>query len=119
MILSNKRNLFGKCGRIQTIAYECIVSTAKEGLFKRFSTVILEGNSGSLATEMRPCGKLIYADALGGKERLQIHDCLVNFLDESGDDTGMMLGDSLEVIFGDFKKRGVAKEVINIAEKAL
>jgi len=117
MIISNKKNIFGKCARIQTPSYSCIISTAKEGLFKPLNTMILEGNPKGFPNETRPCGKLIYANSLKKKERFQFHDVLaetINNMDESGE---RELGDVLQIIFDDFKQRGIVTEAINIAEK--
>lgn len=118
MIISNKKNVFGKCGRIKTDSYSCIVSTAKEGVAKPMSTMILEGNPYGTHNQTRSVGKIIYTDSLKRKEILQFHDALVNYLGETGDKFSQKLGDALEAVFDDFKKRGIAKEAINVAEKS-
>lgn len=117
VIISNKKNIFGKCGRIQASFYSCIVSTAKEGLFKPLSSMILEGNPNGLPKETRPCGKIVYTNSLGKKERFQFHDILVESINKMGETDEYKLGDVLQIIFDDFKERGIAAEVINVAEK--
>ena len=115
MIISNRfvrTYLFGsKVARIQNKSFQCCVSTAKEGLFQKHSTIILEpkiGNTvGAGAAELRPCGKVIYPPALRGSDRLQFHDVVVKTLDELGDE-GCTLEEALEQIFADLKRRGIA-----------
>ena len=109
--------MFGKCGRIQTPSYSCIVSTAKEGWFKPLSSMILEGNPNGLPNETRPCGRIIYVKSLSKKERLQFHDILVASIDRQGEIEEHKLGDALQITFDDFKQRGIVVETINLAEK--
>ena len=118
MIISNRKTLFGKCGRIQTKSYSCILSTAKEGILLPLSTVIFEGNPSGPYNQARLGGKLIYAESLKGKERLHFHDVFLKFLDDIGENSNTKLGDALQVIFNDFKQRGIVKEAINIFEKS-
>ena len=117
MIISNRKNLFGKCGRIKTKSYSCILSIAKEGILLPLSTVIFEGNPNSSHEQARLGGKLIYAESLKGKERLRFHDILLKFLDDIGENSNTKLGDVLQIIFNDFKQRGIVKEAINMFEK--
>ena len=109
--------MFGKCGRIQTPSYSCIVSTAKEGFFKPFSSMILEGNPKGFSNKTRSCGKLIYTNSLSKKERFQFHDILVESINKIGEIGEQKLGDALQVIFDDFKQRGVVAETVNVADK--
>jgi hypothetical protein len=62
----------------------------------------------------RPCGKIIYSSSLRTDDRLQFHDILVKVLDEAGE-AGSSLGEALDGIFEEFRKRGIATETINIA----
>src|SRR5271168_5105025 len=69
MIISNRfvrTYLLGsKVARIHNNSFECCVSTAKEGLFQKESTVVLEPKIGNTvesgAAGLRPCGKVIYS----------------------------------------------------------
>ena len=123
MIISNRfvrTYLFGsKVARIQSKSFECCVSTAKEGLFQKQSTVILEPNLGNTvgaeAAGLRPCGKVIYSPTLRKSDRFQFHDVLAKTLDAFGEE-GCTLEEALEQIFADFKRRGIAVETINLAQ---
>ncbi len=122
MIISNslaRTYLFGsKVARIHNKSFQCCVSTAKEGLFLRQSTVILEpkiGNTvGAAAAGLRPCGKVIYSPALRTSDRFQFHDVIAKTLDELGEE-GCTLEQALEQIFADLKRRGIAVETMNFA----
>ena len=122
MIISNRfvrTYLFGsKVARIHNKSFECCVSTAKEGLFQKLSTIILEpkiGNTvGAGAAGLRPCGKVIYSPTLRKSDRLQFHDAIAKTLDAFGEE-GCTLEEALEQIFVDLKRRGIAVETMNLA----
>ena len=122
MIISNsfaRTYLFGsKVARIHNKSFQCCVSTAKEGLFQKQSTIILEpkiGNTvGAGAAGLRPCGKLIYSSTLRTSDRFQFHDVIAKTLDELGEE-GCTLEQALEQIFADLKRRGIAVETMNLA----
>lgn len=90
-----------------------MVSTTKEGLFQKNSTMILELPLGQLEPR-RPVAKIIYAESLRPSDRLQMHDVVAKSLDEAGDST--TLGKALDAVSELLKGRGVATEVINIAQ---
>jgi len=124
MILSNRfvRTYFfgSKVAEIHNKSFQCCVSTAKEGLFQRESTIILEPNTsntvraGAAAAGLRPCGKVIYSPTLRKGDRLQFHDTLAKMLDDLGEE-GCTLEEALEQIFTEWKRRGVAAETVNLA----
>jgi hypothetical protein len=122
MIISNRfvrTYLFGsKVARIHNKSFECCVSTAKEGLFQRQSTIILEpkiGNTvGAAAAGLHPCGKVIYSLTLRKSDRFQFHDVIVKTLDELGEE-GCTLEEALEQIFADLKRRDIAVTTMNFA----
>ncbi len=115
MIVSNRKHAFGaKCGTIHTDAFKCVVSTAKECLFQKQSTMIIEGDMIQDRANCRSCGKIVYAESLRRSDRLQFHDIVCKLLDELGED-GMTLGQALENIYAELKKRGVVNETINLA----
>jgi hypothetical protein len=87
MIVHRSHIFGGKTARIHTPSFKCMVSTAKEGLFKKQSTMILEGDMlHDRAADWRPCGKLFYASSLRSKDRLQFHDAIVELLDQLGEE---------------------------------
>lgn len=116
MIVSNRSTLLGKCARIQTPSFQCVVSTAKEGIFKKISTMIAEGGPVDLPNQLHPCGKLIYTDALSTKERYSFHDVVTKILNEAGENE-ILLGDAIQTMIIDMKERGIIEEGINIAER--
>ena len=122
MIVSNRfvrTYLFGsKVARIHNKSFEYCVSTAKEGWFRKLSTIIFEprvGNTvGAGAAGFRPCGKVIYSPTLRKSDRLQLHDVIVKTLDAFGEE-GCTLEQALEQIFADLKRRGIAVVTMNFA----
>ena len=122
MIVSNRfvrTYLFGsKVARIHNKSFECCVSTAKEGLFQKESTLILETKIGNtteaVPAGLRPCGKVIYSPTLRKSDRLQFHDLIAKTLDAAGEE-GCTLEEALDQIFADLKRRGIAVETINLA----
>jgi hypothetical protein len=114
MILSNHRYPFGtKISRIQTPRFTCQVSTAKEGLLQRQSTMVSICSADGTIIYRRGVAKLIYASSLRSSDRLQLHDIVVTSLDKLGDDMG--LNEALDSIIQHFKERGILSEGINIA----
>ncbi len=122
MLISNRfvrTYLFvSKAAIIHNKSFQCHVSTAKEGLFQKLSTIIFEpriGNTvGAGAAGFRPCGKVIYSPTLRKNDRLQLHDVIAKTLDAFGEE-GCTLEEALEQIFADLKRRGIAVETINLA----
>ncbi len=115
MIVSNRKHAFGsKAATIHTDAFKCMVSTAKEGLLKPLSTMIVEGDMSNDPANCRACGKIIYASSLRSQERIQLHDIVAKMLDDLGNE-GISMNEALEVVFEELKKRGVVTEAINVA----
>jgi TPR repeat protein len=110
--------LESKVATIQNKSFQCCVSTAKEGLFQKQSTIILEpkiGNTIGAGPEgLRPCGKVIYSTSLRKGDRFQFHDGITKTLDALGEE-GCTLEEALETIYTDLKRRGIAMETINLA----
>jgi len=113
MIVSNRSTRLGKCSRIQTSDFQCVVSTAKEGLHEKPSTMIAEGGPLDLPHQIRPCGKLVYSDALSLEERYSIHDVVTQMLDVAGQ-KGAVLYDAIQTVITDMNERGVLKQGINL-----
>lgn len=115
MIVSNRNHFFGaKCGTIHTNMFKCLVSTAKEGLFQKPSTMIIEGDMVQDRANCRTCGKVIYAASLRNSDRRQFHDMICKLLDELGSE--LSLSKALDNIFDELKNRGVVTETINLAD---
>ena len=100
----------GKVTDIVTDEFKCVVSTAKEGVFKGLSTMVAEVQGG----EGRPCAKIIYAGSTRKWERLQFHDILVAGIDEAGEN-GFPLRDAIDSVVTELKSRGVVTEAISLA----
>jgi hypothetical protein len=113
MILSNHRYAFGSKGSIiQTLYFTCMVSTAKEGLLQKQSTMVHICTANGIVIR-RGVAKLIYTSSLRSSDRLQLHDIVVASLDELGDE--MDLGEALDLVIEHLKQRGVLSEGMNIA----
>ncbi len=103
----------GRMTTVLTPQFECWVSTAKEGILKPLSTMLIEVTHGDSGTTRRPCAKFIYSRSLRTIDRLEMHELIVKILDERGtarDDFSDILID----ICDDLKARGVAKEAIHL-----
>jgi hypothetical protein len=115
MILSNRKYIFGsKVATIHTTAFKCVISTAKEGFFKRQSTIIIKGDRVQDKANARPCAKVIYTPSLKSSDRLSLHDGLANQIDELGEQ-GLSLGTAIDLCFKELKQRGIVAETINLA----
>jgi hypothetical protein len=115
MIQSNIKHIFcSKIATIHTASFKCIISTAKEGLFKRQSTVIIEGDYFQDRANAFPCAKIIYSPSLKSSDRLSLHDGLSNQIDELGE-KGLSLRSAIDLCFRELKEKGIAMETINLA----
>jgi hypothetical protein len=111
MIASTQDYPFG--GRvtvIRTPKFVCMVSTAKEGIFQKQSTMIAECSED--LSERRHVGKIVYSDSLRTTDRLRIHDVIVTGFNEIGSD-GSSFPYILGVVCSQLKESGYAKEAIN------
>ena len=115
MVISNVKNPFGKIATIHTSSFKCVISTAKEGLFKKQSTVIIEGDYFQDKANSFPCAKLIYTPSLKSRDRLKIHDGLADQIDELGEQ-GSSLKSAIDMCFRELKDKGIVVEAINSAE---
>ena len=111
MIISNKRVSFGaKVAEIETSAFNCKISTAKEGLLKGLSTVI------HLRTEngLRASVKLIYTKSADASERRSFHDCFAEDINKLGEQ-GVQFSDAVNTVIEAALKRGLLSEYLNIS----
>jgi hypothetical protein len=110
MITSNKNYPFGgKVATIETPAFRCMISTAKEGFFKKQSVMFSDFTDGM--ENRRHVGKLLYNDALDSNARLGLHDAITHSLDEAGM-AGVSLTDALHSLFDGLKAEGVGFGVL-------
>lgn len=114
MILSNVKNLFGKAATIHTSSFKCVISTSKEGLFKKQSTVVIEGDYFEDRANSFPCAKIIYTPSLRSADRLKMHDGLADQINEFGKQ-GLPLRSAIDLCFQELKDRGIVVETINLA----
>jgi len=110
MITSNTRHAFGgKTATIETQAFSCFVSTAKDGIFKKQSMVIFDTSAGW--ENRRLTAKLVYNNILDKNARLGLHDAIIHVIDESGMN-GLSLRQTLEELFEGLRKEGVGLGVV-------
>jgi len=102
MITSNKNYPFGgKVATVETPSFRCMVSTAKEGIFKKQSVMFTDFTSGM--ESRRHVAKLLYNNVLDSDARLGLHDAITHTLDEAG----MPLADALRSLFDGLKAEGM------------
>lgn len=108
MITSNSRYPFGgKVTTIQTPSLNSMISTAKDGIFKKQSVMFFDITLGMKKRAL--IAKLIYNnydDVVSKAQRLAFHDIIVSSLDEFGM-KGYSLRDALEFLFKDFETQGI------------
>lgn len=114
MIVSNREHIFGaKCGTVHTDMFKCVVSTAKEGVWQKQSTVVIEGDTVHDPSHCRLSGKILYTDSLSSSERLRFHDVICKALSDFGTE-GHLLSTALDAIFEDLAAQGVVADTINM-----
>jgi len=85
--VSKKGFLFGgKSDEVWAKTFWCMVSTAKEGITKGYSTVIFRiHGSGTQRKNYEPLAKILYVDSASKQDRLKLHDAIVSFINENAD----------------------------------
>ena len=113
MIIQNSKGAFGARLAIIKDHNENLytISTAKEGLLKGLSTMIMEGKYPAI----RPCVKIIYSKSLRKNDRQGLHDVITKEIDIILNEGDLNLHDAVNFICGDLQNRGVISELINIA----
>lgn len=81
-----------------------MVSTAKEGFFKKQSVVFLDCTGGE---KQRPLAKLLYNDSLASSTRLELHDVIARTLDQAGM-AGEPLIQALRSLFAGLEKERIS-----------
>lgn len=115
MIVKSYKSFTGTVTTIETANFSIKVCTAKEGLFKKPSTIILVPDPNGPHHGLKSVGKLTYTPSLKSKARYQIHEIICNILDYSGE--YISLHNSIEVLALQLKMRGVITEAINLVDE--
>jgi hypothetical protein len=106
MITSNTRYPFGgKVATVETKSFNCMISSAKDGLFKKQSIVFWDLNAGMASR--RQIAKLFFNEFLSSAQRIEFHDLIVHFIDEAGM-SEKSLRDTLDELFDGLGKEGAA-----------
>lgn len=114
MIAHHRNCLFGLVvTRIHTASFNCVISTAKEGLFEGLSTIVFEGDNFCDGYQ-RACGKIIYSSALRKSDVQDLHNHIVCSIDSLGE-SGHSLSKAFDTTVSSLKKQGLVAEVINLA----
>lgn len=82
-----------------------MISTAKEGIFKKQS-IIFSDISGGMSSRQH-IAKLLFVDFISSSQRIEFHDIIAHFIDEAGM-SGKSLRDTLTNLFDGLRKEGVA-----------
>jgi hypothetical protein len=107
MITSNTKYSFGgKVSTVETISFKCLMSTAKEGLFKKQS-MIFSDLSGGLESP-RQIARFLFNDHIDSPQRMEYHDVIAQLLDRDGMN-GQSLRSSLLYLFERFKEEGIGQ----------
>ncbi len=105
MITSNTKYRFGgKVATVETPSFCCMISTAKEGLFKKQSVMFSDITNGM--ARRQHVAKLLYNNALDSNARLGLHDAITAHLDSAGM-AGQTLRDALRALFEGLKIEGI------------
>ena len=114
MIVKTYKTFTGTVTTIETANYTIKVCTAKEGLFKKPSTVIFVPDPNGPCHGLKSVGKLIYTPSLKSKARYQMHENVCNMLDDDGEI--FSLHKAIEILIFNLRDRGVITEAINLAD---
>ena len=114
MIVSNRKHMFGaKCGTIHADMFKCVVSTTKESVWQKQSTVVIEGETVHDPSHCRISGKILYTDSLPSSNRLRLHDVICEALSDLGAE-GHPLSAALDTIFKELAAQGFVADTINM-----
>jgi len=112
MIVKTVKTMTGKVTTIETDNFFVKVSTAKEGFFKKPSTVILV-LSPSDRFGLKSVGKIIYASSLSREDCYKMHDTVCNMMDEDG--KLFTLHESIDITIFNLNQDGLLAEGINLS----
>ena len=107
MITSNMRYPFGrKLAMVETPSFNCMIKTAKDGLFRNQSTSFSVFGSG--VAPRRLVATLQFADHLDSDERLRLHDIITGLVDDAGMN-GTSLDEALRGLFEDLEGKNIGR----------
>jgi hypothetical protein len=107
MITSNTKYPFGgKVATVETKSFNCMVSTAKDGLFKKQS-IMFSDLSGGMSSR-RHVAKLLFNDMLSSAQRIELHDIIIHAIDEAGMN-GNSLKATLRELFEGLEREGIGR----------
>lgn len=113
MTVKTNEYLTGTLTTVETRNFTVKVTTAKEGLLKKPSTVIsIESPSHFLG--VHGVGKLIYTPSLKSEDCYKMHDNVCKILSEAG--KNVSLYEAIEDLIHSFRRRGLISEGINISD---
>lgn len=105
MIISNIKYPFGRrLAIVETPSFNCMIKTAKEGLFAQQSVIFSIFGSGIISR--RHVARLLFNNHLGSADRLQLHDIITGRVDEAGMG-GKSLHETLSELFADLEGRNI------------
>jgi hypothetical protein len=117
MIVSNRQYMFGtgQVGVVHNENFRCAVSTAPEGLFKKYSTVILtfDGEWGANQNK-QVVAKAMLRPGLSSGQRAEIHGAVLTHLDVLGS-KGTGLADAIDEAFSAAKGKNLIVDSLNQA----
>ena len=107
MITSNTKYSFGgKVSTVETNSFKCLISTAKDGLFKKQS-IIFSDLSGGMSSR-RDVAKFLFNDQIGSPQRMDLHDVIAQLIDKDGMN-GQSLRAALTYLFERLKQEGIGQ----------
>jgi len=101
---NSKYALGEKITTIETKSFNCMINTAKEGLFKKQSMIFWDLSADMAAH--RQIAKLLFHESLSSPQRIELHDIIAHVIDKAGM-SGKSLEDTLLELFEGLKKKGV------------
>ena len=96
----------GRSSKILTPSFRVFVTTAKKGLFSGLSTAIFHEPDGM------PWAHIIYLSMLSKRERLDLHDQIVEFLNQQGERTNDPPDAILKNLRRFLEKQDVTREIL-------
>ena len=107
MITSNTKYTFGgKVSTVETTSFKCMISTAKEGFFKKQSTVFSDLSGGM--SSPRQIAKFLFNDHIGSPQRMEFHDVIAQVIDKDGMN-GQSLREALMYLFEKLEQEGIGQ----------
>lgn len=105
----------GQVGVVQNDSFRCVVSTAPEGFFRGFSTVIqtFEGVWGSQRNQQIVAKAMLHL-SMSKNQRVEVHGAFLAHLDILGD-KGIALGSAINDTFSAAKERKLIVDFLNQA----